>query len=660
MKLYINTAFDARESLVVSQTENTLTSVPTLFNGDSLPLEILFVDGVGEVDWRYKTQHVQNVKVALGDLDQQTIVAYVENLTMHSSNFWQGQLVLHTEALANQLIGSEEKQFHFEVQVVKTSGEIVTAHQSLVSVRNQLILNADVSLKNSSDFYVLDPNATLNAGQDIRILTDFTMDGRDFQTNESFTIAGVSSSNSVKVIINSVAYWIGQRGVRFEVIAEVDEVTQPPVLDPYATLAEGQQIKILKDVTINGYDFTKDQTFTSTGYSIDSNSTKITIDSVDYWIGQRGINFEVISDPADVSPPPDTDGDGLDDASEYFINSSAHTQTKAELDSYSLDPHRTPVVGDIVRILTEISTNYSKDSYSYIYSIQTSSPTFQMRNVNGYTSYFNDGSHLRGRNWEIVNPTTDLTDPPPAPPSYDSSFIGRWVEVTNDQYRTDDLQNGDVVQINMISDDGENLRKDNSFFPSSSEGTNWIFTTEPVAQPYFVYGDDGTNGVGFYYPVYLTSDYLNAYHTHTIDGVVYYMEDADANHAVGQLPSDTTLTPAPNTSIPIPPKFQVGDSTTWYDMAVTIIEVNDDGTYDIDTNTDGDADATNIQESALNTDINGNQYSGTWTPLYSVGQQLTIYNEQVTITEVLVNYLYNVDYVNRAGGLSNVHESLLS
>jgi len=62
----------------------------------------------------------------------------------------------------------------------------------------------------------------------------------------------------------------------------------------------------------------------------------------------------------------------------------------------------------------------------------------------------------------------------------------------------------------------------------------------------------------------------------------------------------------------------------------------------------------------LNTDINGNQYSGTWTPLYSVGQQLTIYNEQVTITEVLVNYLYNVDYVNRAGGLSNVHESLLS
>ena len=136
MKLYINTAFDARESLVVSQTENTLTSVPTLFNGDSLPLEILFVDGSGEVDWRYKTEHIQSVKVAIGDLDQQTIVAFIDDLTMHSSNFWQGQLVLHTEALANQLIGSEEKQFHFEVQVVKTTGEIVTAHQSLVSVVN--------------------------------------------------------------------------------------------------------------------------------------------------------------------------------------------------------------------------------------------------------------------------------------------------------------------------------------------------------------------------------------------------------------------------------------------------------------------------------------------------------------------------------------------
>ena len=60
---------------------------------------------------------------------------------------------------------------------------------------------------------------------------------------------------------------------------------------------------------------------------------------------------------------------------------------------------------------------------------------------------------------------------------------------------------------------------------------------------YWVYGiDDNTGaGPGYYYPVYLNDSGLGAHHTHEIDGVTYYMEDSDANHAQFDLPDQVEL-----------------------------------------------------------------------------------------------------------------------
>ena len=59
--------------------------------------------------------------------------------------------------------------------------------------------------------------------------------------------------------------------------------------------------------------------------------------------------------------------------------------------------------------------------------------------------------------------------------------------------------------------------------------------------PYWIYGDDGVYGQGYYYPVYLNDSGLGAHHTHQIDGVTYYMEDSGSNHAQSDLPEQVEL-----------------------------------------------------------------------------------------------------------------------
>lgn len=523
MKLYINTSFDARENLVVSQTENTRLSVPTLFNGDSLLFEILFVDGAGAIDSEFNEQSISNVKVAVGDLDQQTLVSFINGLTQHSSSFWQGTLVLHTEALANELSNTEQKTFQFEIQVIKKSGEITTIHQSEVTIRNQLILNSSTNPVIASDPYILDPSVNLQVGQEIRILTDFRMNNRDFVVDEMFSITGISSAgNSVKVEIDGVAYWIGQRGTRFEVAVA-----------------------------------------TSTGQSDGT--------------GDTGDDSNGTGDTGDDSNGTGDTGDTGDDSQQQTDDQNRTTFVASDVGRTIVALKNKPALG-LVAGETFVITEISNDGTSF--------------------------SHSAGRG--IL-----------------------WV-------RREDQWN---------------------FVYSNNDQSNDNGTT--TNQAYFVYGDDGTNGLGYYYPVYLNNTGLTSSHTHTIGGVVYYMEDSDANHAESELPSNNTLPIAPNTSVPIPPAFQVGDSTTWYGTTVTILQVNQDGTYDLDGDGNGSANAENIQESALNTDINGNQQSGTWTPLYSVGQQLTFHNTQVTIDSIKTNYLYDVE--NTDGFIIvDVHESLLS
>ena len=64
---------------------------------------------------------------------------------------------------------------------------------------------------------------------------------------------------------------------------------------------------------------------------------------------------------------------------------------------------------------------------------------------------------------------------------------------------------------------------------------------------YYVYGNDGVNGEGYYYPVYLSPVNLGQYHTHVIDCITYYMKNGSSNHAEPSLPSDSSLARAPGT-----------------------------------------------------------------------------------------------------------------
>lgn len=80
---------------------------------------------------------------------------------------------------------------------------------------------------------------------------------------------------------------------------------------------------------------------------------------------------------------------------------------------------------------------------------------------------------------------------------------------------------------------------------SDSQPNNPGVSTPPA---HFVYGDDGSNGIGYYYPVYLTTNGLGPYHSHVINGQTVYMEDANANHAQTSLSGSYTI--LPGTTVP--------------------------------------------------------------------------------------------------------------
>ena len=74
----------------------------------------------------------------------------------------------------------------------------------------------------------------------------------------------------------------------------------------------------------------------------------------------------------------------------------------------------------------------------------------------------------------------------------------------------------------------------------------------PINNPYYVYGDDGVYGTGYYYPVYLYNHDIGNFHQHTINNTIYYMASTSAaNHAMPFVPDTLGLTAAPDTSSPI-------------------------------------------------------------------------------------------------------------
>ena len=79
---------------------------------------------------------------------------------------------------------------------------------------------------------------------------------------------------------------------------------------------------------------------------------------------------------------------------------------------------------------------------------------------------------------------------------------------------------------------------------NSSEGNNSNMAS--ISNPqYFIRGDDGANGYGYYYPVYVNQVGLSANHLHNINAGVVYMEDTNQNHAQEKLPENSGLIIAP-------------------------------------------------------------------------------------------------------------------
>ena len=105
------------------------------------------------------------------------------------------------------------------------------------------------------------------------------------------------------------------------------------------------------------------------------------------------------------------------------------------------------------------------------------------------------------------------------------------------------LFNRQGIHWNFVYDTDTNDIDTNDTEDNNNDSTN---------QAYYVYGNDGTRGVGYYYPVYLSDAGLTegTFHNHLINGVYYSMENANANMGVQSLPLNFTLPIAPNTTDP--------------------------------------------------------------------------------------------------------------
>lgn len=157
---FINTEADASQSLVFGLTDNTVRELPTLFVGDSLPINFIFTDGLGGyADFSGQTD--LSVKIAIGDLATGSIFVLQDNFT-YSDNTYNTTLVLMTDALANAITGAESIDPFFEIQIETTSGESYTVYQNSVTVKNQLITNFSTS-SYPRDTSINIPIATLNS-----------------------------------------------------------------------------------------------------------------------------------------------------------------------------------------------------------------------------------------------------------------------------------------------------------------------------------------------------------------------------------------------------------------------------------------------------------------------------------------------------------------
>jgi hypothetical protein len=183
------------------------------------------------------------------------------------------------------------------------------------------------------------------------------------------------------------------------------------VHDQYKVLAVGDIIKwLVADESI----------FTTGEYFIISNVTgtiEVSYSGQTYTLNEadRHIKWMIVNPVDQITPEPivDTDNDGTQDSDDYFSNNANYTQTKAELDAYELDTHKDVENGDIIRILAEVSLASGGSLVVGDYYIVEGVDLLPTRVT---ITHNNEGQQTvlasRGTNWEVVNPSDQLSPDP--------------------------------------------------------------------------------------------------------------------------------------------------------------------------------------------------------------------------------------------------------
>ena len=489
MDLFFNTNEEASNSSVSSLSDNGVRNIPELYLGDSLPLEISFTDGNGGyASWNGESG--LSVKVAIGILALNQVYVLQENFTF-SNNVYAGTLVLFTETLANALSGQESLDAVLEIQVNRANGQSITIHQSSVTIFNQLI-----------------------GSQTINPVLDADGDG----------VPNELESNSPNISVSL------------------------PVLNSYVqdtgSLQAGDIIKILVDHDKRGKAFTAGEYYKIYAVSTLGNP-RIILDGEEYWfMDNRNVYWQK------VIPAPDSDSDGVPDTLDAFPNDSTeqfdsdNDGVGNNTDAFPQDPNESvDTDGDGVGDNSDLyPTDPFESADSDSDGVADNADAFP-QDPNETTDSDGDG-------------TGDNSDAFPNDSSETTDTDGDGVGDNSDAFPNDSSETTDT--------DGDGVGDNSDTFPNDSsettdtdgDGVGDNSDADPndpnvtKTPAYFIHGDDGVNGTGYYYPVYTSTLGLSSYHTHTIQGVVVYMEDADANHAQANLPDPNTYIKVANTTAP--------------------------------------------------------------------------------------------------------------
>ena len=376
------------------------------------------------------------------------------------------------------------------------------------------------------DSYVEDVHKAPSVGDVIKIKQEYTHTKSDgssnlFSVGEYFLINQLTSTNNIEILVSGVEFYLPflTRSEKWEIVNSLSNLTPDPNIDTdgdgvgdntdyfnndsdytltlnelnayaediHKTPATGDILKIKKDFNQTKTNGESNSFQIGTYYIIKdyipSDNAIIEVNGIDFnqHISTRSTRWEIVnpSDSLTADPNLDTDGDGETDATDYFPNNSSYTQTQTELDQYQQDIHKPLEEGDIIKILQDFTIgsnnhNYLQNSYFIIKNIgsstiQIDSPDFQ--------SFVNIPSSGRTTNWEIVNPSDQLTSDP-TPPSLPEINISIWDYVTNSTdpmfgngfyFNSSDLSVWQGVQYDNVPNP--------TFYLSQSQTINFTYNT---------------------------------------------------------------------------------------------------------------------------------------------------------------------------------------